>query len=415
MRIVILGAGLIGVTTAYELSRSGEHDITVIDAGIDVATQASAVNASMIAPGHAFAWASPKVPGILLKSLYRNDQAFRIRLRMDRQFWKWTALFLKQCNNKDAHRNTVLKHGLCRYSQERLSKLVDENSIHYDQIQRGLIHLFRKPETLEKGIARSKILSDRGQHTEILSVDELVDLEPAYSNQRSKIAGAVYCPTDETGNSQKFTESLAMTCRARNVKFKFNTRISALAAQYNTIQCAQSSDGPLEADLFVVSLGAHTAQVLQSVGVDLPIYPVKGYSLTYPVRSEDQPPAIGTIDEDNLVAFARIGNLFRATATAEFAGFNLDHKPKDFQAMVRALRSLLPDGAHYDMPTYRTCLRPMTPQGSPYIGFSKYKNLFVNSGQGHMGWTMACGSAKLAADLIEGVEPEIDAQGFQLP
>ncbi len=413
MKIVVLGGGLIGVTTAYELARGGQHDITVIDSSDDVATEASAVNASMIAPGHAYAWASPKVPGILLKSIYRNDQAFRIRLRFDLQFWKWTALFLKQCNSADAERNTVRKHMLCVYSQQRLGKIVEENGIEYDRIQRGLLYLFRDSSTFQKGVAHSKLLENRGHQTEILTTDDVIDLEPAYQGERSKIAGAVYCPTDETGNSQKFAKTLASVCREKGVQFLFSTKVNSLAADSGRVRCARTSDGDLEADLFVVSLGACTPLILKPIGMNIPIYPVKGYSLTLPIKPDNHPPTIGTVDEDNLVALSRMGDSFRATATAEFAGYNLSHKPKDFQPMVSALKELVPNAADYSMPTYRTCLRPMTPQGSPYIGFSKLENLFINSGQGHMGWTMACGSAKIAADLIEGREPQIDAQGFQ--
>ena len=415
MKIIILGAGLIGVTTAYELSRSGNHRITVVDSASAVATEASAVNASMIAPGHSYAWASSKVPGILLKSFYRNDQAFRIRLRFDLQFWKWTALFLKQCNNSDAERNTIRKHELCTYSQKRLDILVKENTIEYDRIQRGLLYIYRDAALFKKGASHSSILSDRGQQTDIMTADEVVELEPAYEKERSKIAGALYCPTDETGNSQKFTTSLGASCAEKEVEFKFDTKVLSLVAEKDRIRSIETSDGDLEADLYVISLGAYTPLLLKTVGINVPIYPVKGYSLTLPIRSDDQPPTIGTIDEDNLVAFSRIGDSFRMTATAEFAGYDLSHKPKDFKTMINAVKGLVPNAADYESPIYNTCLRPMTPQGSPYIGFSRLENLFVNSGQGHMGWTMACGSAKIATDLIEGVEPEIDTLAFQLP
>ena len=415
MRIVVLGAGVVGITTAYELLRNGDNEITVVDSSPEAATEASAVNASMIAPGHAFAWASPKVPGILLKSLYRNDQAFRIRFRLDLQFWKWTALFLKQCNNADAHRNTVQKHALCAYSQKRLGIVADENSIEFDRIQRGLLYLYRDPHTFQNGVAHSRIIADCGHQTEILNADEVVDLEPAYEGERSKISGAVYCPTDETGNSQEFTRKLAQICNARNVRFVFNTKVESLVTENGRVRSVRMSGEELEADLFVVSLGAHTPLVLKPIGIDLPIYPVKGYSLTLPVRDDDERLTIGTVDEDNLVAFAPIGNDFRATATAEFAGYNLAHKPKDFQPMIRSIKGLLPNSADFENPTFRTCLRPMTPQGTPYIGFTNYENLFVNSGQGHMGWTMACGSAKIAADLIAGTTPEIDVRAFQFP
>jgi len=414
MRIIILGAGVIGVTCAYELAQAGMHDITVIDAGANVATEASAANASMIASGHAYAWASPKVPKILLKSLYRNDQAFRIRLRLDRQFWQWTALFLQQCNNADAEGNTICKHMLCQYSQQRLASIAQDGLIEFDQIQRGLLYLFRDANSFQKGVLRSKILSERGQETQVLRASEIVDLEPAYWDERSNLAGGIYCPTDETGSAQKFTQSLARICVKKKVSFLFNTQVNSLVAGTGKIECLRTSKGDLQADLFIVSLGAQTPLILKSVNINLPIYPVKGYSLTYPIRSEDRPPTIGTIDEDNLVAMSRIGNAFRATSTAEFCGYDLGYQPKDFKPMIRALKNLVPNAANYDQPTYRACLRPMTPQGTPYIGFSRYENLFVNSGHGHLGWTMACGSAKITADLIAGVTPEIDVQRFQL-
>ena len=412
MRIAILGAGVIGVTTAYELSRNPDNEIVVVELNSEVASEASGVNASMIAPGHSYAWASPKVPGILLKSIYRNDQAFRIRFRFDFQFWKWTALFLKQCNNADAVRNTLSKHSLCCYSQKRLGIVVQESVLEYDRLTRGLLYLFRNSTTFQKGIEHAKLLADNGQELNTLNSDEVIDLEPAYTTSVSKIAGAVYSPSDETGNSQKFTQQLAKICQSRGVQFLLNTKIESLVAERNTVRCAKSSSGDIEADLFVVSMGAHTPLLLTPVGIDLPIYPVKGYSVTLPVGDEHSPPAIGTVDEDNLVAFSPIGNAIRATATAEFAGYNLAHKPKDFKPMLSAVKDLLPNAADYAKPIYRTCFRPMTPQGTPYIGFARYDNLFVNSGQGHMGWTMACGSAKIAADLIFGRKPEIDASSF---
>ncbi len=403
-----------GVTTAYELARCGEHSITVVDCADGVATEASGVNAAMIAPGHSYAWASPKVPGILLKSIYRNDQAFRIRFRMDWQFWRWTALFLKQCNHADAVRNTLQKHNLCKYSKKRLKLVSDENHFHYDQQERGLIFIYRTNATLAKGIEHSQLLADNGHHFITLSPDEVVDLEPAYRHAHSNFAGALFAPDDGTGDSKKFTVELANRCRELGVKFQFRTNVVSLAAKSNRIEYAHSCGGPIEADLFIVALGAHTPKVLSTTGVKLPIYPVKGYSLTVPARDNSERLSIGAVDEDRLVAYSPIGCDIRVTATAEFSGYDVSHRAQDFQPMTQAVRELLPNAADYEKPTYRTCLRPMTPQGTPYIGFSRFENLFVNAGQGHMGWTMACGSAKIAADLIAGKQPEIDATAFQL-
>ena len=277
---------------------------------------------------------------------------------------------LKQCNNADAIRNTLSKHSLCCYSQKRLGIVVQENVLEYDRLTRGLLYLFRNSTTFQKGIEHAKLLADNGQELKTLNSDEIIELEPAYTTSVSKIAGAVYSPSDETGNSQKFTQQLAKICQSRGVQFLLNTKIESLVAERNTVRCAKSSSGEIEADLFVVSMGAHTPLVLTPIGIDLPIYPVKGYSVTLPVGGEHSPPAIGTVDEDNLVAFSPIGNAIRATATAEFAGYNLAHKPKDFKPMLNAIEDLLPKAADYTKPIYRTCFRPMTPQGTPYWLYS---------------------------------------------
>jgi len=401
-----------GVTTAYELARGGSHAITVFDAANDVATEASGVNAAMIAPGHSYAWASPKVPGILLKSIYRNDQAFRIRLRLDWDLWKWTALFLKQCNNVDAIRNTIHKHNLCKYSQKRLRLITAENHFRYDQQRRGLLFIYRTDATLAKGIEHSHLLADNGHHFTTLSPDEVVDLEPVYRHSVSKFAGALYAPDDETGDSRKFTKQLAKRCKELGVQFKLQTKVVSLKGNSGRIECADTGSERIEADLYIAALGAHTAKVLRTAAVNLPIYPVKGYSLSMPANDNTEPLLVGAVDEDRLVAYSPVGSGIRGTATAEFSGYDLSHRPRDFRPMTLAMKDLLPKAADYEKPTYRTCLRPMTPHGVPYIGFTYYENLFVNAGQGHMGWTMACGSAKIAADLIAGVQPQIDAAPF---
>ncbi len=413
MRVAILGAGVIGVTTAYELALDDpSHDICVYDVGAEAASEASAVNASMIAPGHSYAWASPKVPLILLKSFYRNDQAFRIRLRFDRKFWQWTALFLKQCNDQDAKDNTRRKHALCAYSQQRLGEIVDFHQIDYDRVTRGLLYLYRNRKSFETGCARSDLLTSLGQQIEVLSANQVAQLDSAYEGAVPKLAGALYSPTDETGSCKRFTEALVRLCESRGVQFQFDCKIQSLRRQGGQIAGVETTNGEIDADLYIICLGAHTPLLLKPVGIDLPIYPVKGYSVTFPTRQSNNPPAIGAIDEDNLVAIAPVGEMMRVTATAEFSGYDLSHSPKHFNPMMSAARNLLPDAADYGRPNYRACFRPMTPQGTPFIGFTRLENLFINCGQGHMGWTMACGSARIAADLIAGKPGAIDTAAF---
>ena len=412
MKALVLGAGVIGVTTAYELMRDG-HEVTIIERHDEPARETSFANAGLIAPGHAFAWASPKVPAILLKSLFRNDQVFQLRLKADLEFWKWTARFIGQCTRVKARENSLRKHRLCVYSQQRLHEVVASSGVEYDRILTGLLYLFRSQQTLDRGVKHMQLLVEDGQQREVLDRDQVVALDPAYSSSKDRIAGAVYCPTDESGDSHLFTINLARVCADQGVKFEYGTAIERFDFSANKIQSVQTDRGEFNADTIVLALGPYSAPLARPLGIHLPIYPVKGYSVTMPSDERHTAPRLGTVDEDNLVAYVRLGQRLRVTATAEFAGYDTTHRPRDFTTMLNAVRSLLPEGGDYDTLDYWSCLRPMTPHGTPLFGSTEYANLFVNTGQGHMGWTMACGSARITADLIAGRTPEIDLAGLR--
>lgn len=412
MNVLVLGAGVIGVATAYELIRDG-HEVTVIDRNDGPAQETSFANAGLIAPGHAFAWASPKVPAILLKSLFRNDQAFRLRLKADLEFWKWTARFIGQCTHARAHENSLRKHRLCTYSQQRLHEVVASSGVEYDQITDGLLYLYRSQQTLDRGVEHMQLLVEDGQHHEVLNRNQVAILDPAYTASKDRIAGAVYCPTDESGDSHLFTINLARVCAEQGVNFQYDTTIGGLDTGGNTIRCVRTDRGEFNADIIVLALGPYSAPLVRPLGINLPIYPVKGYSVTMPSDERHTAPRLGAVDEDNLVAYARLGQRLRVTATAEFAGYDTTHRPRNFTTMLNAVRNLLPEGGDYDTLDYSSCLRPMTPHGTPFFGSTQYGNLFINTGQGHMGWTMACGSARITADLIAGHDPGIDLAGMR--
>lgn len=412
MNVLVLGAGVIGVTTAYELMRDG-HEVSVIERHDEPAQETSFANAGLIAPGHAFAWASPKVPAILLKSLFRNDQAFRLRLKADLEFWKWTARFIGQCTHAKAHENSLRKHRLCAYSQQRLHEVVASSGVEYDQIIAGLLYLYRSQQTLDRGVEHMQLLVEDGQQCEVLDRNQVAALDPAYTANKDQIAGAVYCPTDESGDSHLFTVNLARICAGQGVKFEYGTKIERLEVNARKIRGVRTDRGEFTGDAIVLALGPYSASLLRPLGIDLPIYPVKGYSVTMPSDERHTAPRLGAVDEDNLVAYTRLGQRFRVTAIAEFAGYDTTHRPRDFNAMLQTVRGLLPEGGDYDTLDYWSCLRPMTPHGTPYFGATGYANLFVNSGHGHIGWTMACGSARITADLIAGRTPEIDLAGLR--
>jgi D-amino-acid dehydrogenase len=413
MRVLVLGAGVVGVTTAYELARDG-HDVVVVDREPEAANFTSFANAGMVACGHAFAWASPKAPGILWKSLFRDDQPLKLRPRLDPRMWAWSLAFLRQCTASSARTNTLRKHNLCKYSQARLQQVVQATGVQYDATREGLLFLYRSEQTLARGIENMRILADNGQEMEIVDRDRMTAVEPALAPVREEFAGGVYCPTDETGDARVFSQALARKCTEEGVEFRFGTEVKSLDANGERIGGVTTSAGRLEAEAVVLSLGVYSPHLVRPLGIKLPIYPVKGYSVTFPLVEGATPPRLGGVDEDNLVAFAPMGSRLRVTSTAEFTGYDTSHRPSDFKKMLSVVGRLFPGAADFSRATYWAGLRPMTPEGWPRFGPTRYRNLFVNTGQGHMGWTMACGSARITADLIAGRKPEIDIEGMCL-
>ena len=415
MKVLVLGGGIIGVTTAYELRRNG-HEVTVLDAHEAVAQETSFANAGLIAPGHAYAWAAPEAPRILLRSLWRNDQALRMRFSADPKFWAWCLKFLGQCSAENFLRNTRIKHRLCLYSQAALSEVVGDTEVTYDSNKKGLLYLYRKAKPFEEACSRTTMLTEAGQEIQAIGREDIARLDPALAPVKESFAGALYCPSDESGDARKFTEGLAKVAADRGVEFRFKTTIRRLEAERDRVTAVVTDEGPMKADLYVMALGSYSAPMARKIGVKLPIYPVKGYSVTFPIPegTGHNPPQLGGVDQDHLVAYCRLGDRLRVTATAEFAGYNTSHSPKDYLPMLKVARELLPKAADYEQPNYWACLRPMTPGGPPLFGLARHRNLYYNVGHGAMGWTMACGAARITADLIAGLKPEIDLTGMTL-
>jgi D-amino-acid dehydrogenase len=411
MTTVVLGAGIVGVTTAWALAKEG-HKVIVVDRQKVAANETSFANAGLVAPGHALTWASPRAPKILLRSLYMADQALRLKLNLDPQMWRWCWKFLSNCTAEKAQRNTIRKLKLCVYSQQRLQQLVAETGIEYDGVRKGLLYVYRDAESLERGRTNMKILADNGQRIETVDAARVAALEPAFESSKDKIAGGLYCPDDEQGDSNKFTLALAEKARALGVEFRFESTITGFETSGDKVERVLTDKGPIAGERFVLSLGSWSSRIARKVDVDIPVYPVKGYSATVPIAGRNGAPTIGGVDENNLVAWCRMGDRLRLTATAEFTGYDTSHQPSDFRAMLSTARELFPQGGDYDKASYWACLRPMTPEGTPIFGRGKHRNFWLNTGQGHMGWTMACGSARITADLMAGRKPEIDTAGM---
>lgn len=413
MRIAVLGAGVVGVATAYFLARAG-HEVTVVDRQAKVAHETSFANAGLIAPGHSYTWNSPRAPMILLKSLWRDDMALRFHLSLDPRMWAWSLRFLANCTAERSRRYTVIKLKLCLYSQHVLRETARDAGIAYDAVDRGLLYLYRSREHLALGVANMALLNDHGARLEAIDPGRCVAIEPALAHAKDKLAGAIYAPGDASGDSRLFTEGLADRCRALGVRFELGRTVTAIRGDRTRIAGIDTDRGPLEADHYVLALGSFSPLLVRRIGLGLPVYPVKGYSLTLPTDGGAGVPHVGGVDEGNLTAFARMGDRLRLTATADFTGYDTGHKPADFAHMLGIARDLFPTGIDYAQPGYWACLRPMTPDGPPILGASPVKNLTLNTGHGHMGWTMAAGSARIVADLIEGKTPEIDMTGLTL-
>jgi D-amino-acid dehydrogenase len=320
----------------------------------------------------------------------------------------WSLQFLGQCTAARAARNTARKYRLAIYSQQVLHETIADLAIAYDRVDRGILYFYRTPAKFEAGIAHMKIMQDMGHRVDVLDRDQVLAIEPALAPVARKIAGGIYCPTDESGSCFKFTTALADHLVHNGAEIRTGEQIRAIETSGDEITAVHTTRGTVTADLYVMALGCQSAILSRTIGEPLPIYPIKGYSLTLPVGNNPAPPTVGSVDEENLVAISRFGDAVRVTATAEIAGYDTGHRPKDFTFMAAVARELYPDGADHDRPHMWAGLRPMTPTNLPFIGRRKHRNLYYDTGHGHIGWTMSHGSARILADVIAGRKPALD-------
>jgi len=414
MKTLVLGGGVVGVTTAYFLARAG-HEVTLLEEKPALGLEATGGNAGIIAPGHSFAWASPRAPQMLWQSLRGAETAIRLRLGADPELYAWGLRFLRECTSARARRNTLVKLRLCQYSQAVMKDIVRTEGVAYHEVSHGALYLHRDPRELEAGIKKMALLAEHGQKQEILDAAGLARLDPVFEPVKSKLAGAIRDLGDGSGDSRVFSEELMRIARDKHgASVRLGTRVTALRADGDRIDGVVTSDGVLTADTYVLALGVGSARVARTAGVRLPIYPAKGYSSTFPLKPGGLAPTVPGVDEKWLVGWSRLGDRLRLTSTAEFTGYDWGWTPRDFNNIRTLARDLFPDAADYERGEYRACLRPMTPDGPPILGLARHRNLFLNSGHGHMGWTMACGTARIVADLMTGRMPELDLAGLTL-
>jgi D-amino-acid dehydrogenase len=414
MKILVLGGGIAGTTCAYFLARDG-HEVTLVEEKAALGLEATSGNAGIIAPGHSFAWASPRAPRMLLQSLRGEETAIRMKLGTDPELYRWGLRFLRECTSERARRNTLVKLKLCQYSQALTLDVARAEAIEYAAVTRGALYCHRDPRELETGVARMALLAEHGQKHEILDADGVARIEPAFAPVRGKIAGAIHDLTDSSGDSRIFAERLMEVAQRKyGATVTLGTRVLGLAASGDLVTGVLTPGGVLTADAYVLAAGVHSPVLARTVGLRLPIYPAKGYSVTFPLKAGGLAPTVPGVDEQWLVGWSRLGDSLRMTSTAEFAGYDWSWTPRDFGNIKRLAADLFPEAAEYGQGRYRACLRPLTPDGPPILGLARHRNLFLNAGHGHMGWTMACGTGRVVADLISGRMPEIDLAGLTM-
>ncbi|MBU3063944.1 D-amino acid dehydrogenase [Nocardia sp. NEAU-G5] len=411
MRIAVIGAGVVGVATAHALAERG-HNVHVYDRRTEVAIDTSASTAGLIAPGHSYAWASPSAPAMLVKSLLGESTSIRVRPRADADLIRWGLRFLRECTPSRSRTNTLAKLRLAQYSQHLMDELTARIGLRYWQTHTGVLYLYRDAGDLRAAERNSRLLREHGRDQRVLDPQEVVALEPALGHSRFRFAGAIHDTSDGTGDPHRFAVGLAEACRTLGVSFHLGVSITGLETDGSSISRIIGTDGPIHADAFVLAAGPASPLLTRTIGHRIPVYPAKGYSVTATVKDPDRAPATGGIDERTLVAWSRFGGDIRMSATAEFVGYDRGSAPADYAGIVAAGNELFPGAIDWDTARYRTGLRPMTPDGPPLIGLGRHDNLYYNTGHGHVGWTMACGSARILADLVDERGPDIDPSPY---
>lgn len=419
MQVLVLGSGVVGVTSAYYLAQKG-FDVMVIDRQSAVGLETSFANAGQISPGYAAPWAAPGVPMKALKWLFQRHSP--LSLKPDWTLWQlqWTLKLLQNCNAESYARNKERMVRLAEYSRDCLGELRTSTGIAYEGRTRGTLQVFRTQKQLDAEAKDIAVLSRMGVPFEHLDPDGCARAEPALALVKEQLLGGLRLPGDETGDCQLFTTHLAEKAQKLGVKFRQNVTINRLITSNNKLSGVEISTDVgtemLEADQYVVALGSYTRQLMQALGLQIPVYPVKGYSLTIPVINPDAAPISTVMDETYKVAITRFENRIRVGGMAELAGFDLSLNPRRKATLEMVVNSLFPNAGDMSESKFWTGLRPMTPDGTPIIGKASemYDNVWLNTGHGTLGWTMACGSGQLLADLVANHSPAIESDDLAL-
>ncbi|WP_180084082.1 D-amino acid dehydrogenase [Acinetobacter sp. YH12157] len=412
MRVIVLGSGVIGVTSAYYLAQQGAS-VTVLDRQTGPAEETSFGNAGQVSPGYSTPWAAPGIPFKAVKWMFQHHAPLAVNL--DGSMWQlqWMAQMLKNCNAQHYAINKERMVRVAEYSRDCLRQLRQDTGISYENRSKGTLQLFRKDAQLDAVQRDIEVLKESGVEYELLDRDGLARVEPALAAAKDKLVGGLHLPNDETGDCYLFTNALAKLAQEMGVDFQFNQNVEKLLVEGDEIKGVLVNGKVLTADRYVLAFGSYSREFLKPLHLDLPVYPVKGYSLTVPIVDPAMAPQSTVLDETYKIAITRFDQRIRVGGMAELSGFNLGLNQDRRATLEMVTKDLFPGG---DLPqaSFWTGLRPMTPDSTPIIGGTRYKNLFLNTGHGTLGWTMACGSGKLISNLVMQQQPEISTEGLSL-
>lgn len=412
MRVIVLGSGVIGVTSAYYLARAG-HQVTVIDRQPSAALETSFANAGQISPGYAAPWAAPGIPFKAIKWLVQKHAPLSITPDTTLFQLHWMYQMLMNCNATSYAINKSRMVALAEYSRSCLQELRETTSISYEGRQKGTLQVFRTQAQLKAAEKDITVLEKMGVPYELLSAQELGRVEPGLCLNQNKLTGGLRLPEDETGDCYLFTTRLADMAQALGVTFRYGTHVSSFTFNHEGITSLTCGSETLQADAYVVALGSYSTRFLKGI-LSIPVYPVKGYSLTLPILNKDCAPLSTVLDETYKIAITRFDDRIRVGGMAELVGFNTYLKGRRRATLKMVLNDLFPGSGDLSEITFWTGLRPMTPDGTPIIGRTHLPNLFLNTGHGTLGWTMSCGSGQVLADIISEKKPAIDVEGLSL-
>ncbi|WP_312159916.1 D-amino acid dehydrogenase [Acinetobacter sp.] len=412
MRVIVLGSGVIGVASAYYLAQQGAT-VTVLDRQAGPAEETSFANAGQVSPGYSTPWAAPGIPFKAVKWMFQHHAPLAIN--MDGSMWQlqWMAQMLKNCNPHSYAINKERMTRVAEYSRDCLRELRKETGIHYENRSKGTLQVFRNEAQLDMVQRDIQVLRECGVEHELLLKDDLAKVEPALEFATDKLVGGLHLPNDETGDCYLFTNALANLAKELGVEFKFNQNVEKLVVEGDDIKGVVVNGQVLTADRYVLAFGSYSRDFLKPLNLNLPVYPVKGYSLTIPIVDPAFAPQSTVLDETYKIAITRFDQRIRVGGMAELSGFNHGLNQDRRATLEMVTKDLFP-GGNLAEATFWTGLRPMTPDSTPIIGATRFKNLFLNTGHGTLGWTMACGSGKLISDLVMNHQPDISTEGLSI-